>query len=296
MPRLIRQMLQERMLSLREVQLLLEDFRMLTGLDAGLLDMLGRPVGPSTPRVCSPFCALVQERASGCSSCAVQKQAVLAKAGTGAAAGTCEYGLRELAVPVRVAGEAVAYLVFGGHANAAPDPATVNRMRHLCERGGHADPSRVASAVGATRVVPREAEAAHVRWMQLAAWRISQLLTHHAAEEAARPPALERALGEIRSRCSESLSLKEVARRAGVSAAHLCRLFQQHTGLRFRDYLARARLTHARELLAGTRMGVTEVCFAAGFQSVSSFNRVFRASEGVSPSQYRAAQPAVPDV
>ena len=44
----------------------------------------------------------------------------------------------------------------------------------------------------------------------------------------------------------------------------------------------------ATELLADEKMTLTEVAMRSGFQSISSFNRVFRAEKGMAPGEYRA--------
>jgi transcriptional regulator GlxA family with amidase domain len=50
----------------------------------------------------------------------------------------------------------------------------------------------------------------------------------------------------------------------------------------------RARLEHARWLLATSRLSVTEVCMAVGFSSLGSFSRLFRLRCGESPTTFRA--------
>jgi AraC family transcriptional regulator, regulatory protein of adaptative response / DNA-3-methyladenine glycosylase II len=80
----------------------------------------------------------------------------------------------------------------------------------------------------------------------------------------------------------------DLARRLGVSARHLRRLFVEHVGAT-PDQVARSRRAHfARRLLDDTDLTITEVAFAAGFGSLRQFNRtcvdVFRAS----PTELRA--------
>src|SRR4029453_12701522 len=66
----------------------------------------------------------------------------------------------------------------------------------------------------------------------------------------------------------------DLARRLGISARHLRRLFIAHLGVT-PDGLARSARAHfARRLLDETDLSVTEVAFAAGFGSLRQFNRV----------------------
>jgi AraC family transcriptional regulator, regulatory protein of adaptative response / DNA-3-methyladenine glycosylase II len=80
----------------------------------------------------------------------------------------------------------------------------------------------------------------------------------------------------------------ELARRLGLSARHLRRLFAAHLGVT-PDGLARSARAHfARRLLDDTDMSVTEIAFAAGFGSVRQFNRGCRDVFRDSPRRLRA--------
>lgn len=46
------------------------------------------------------------------------------------------------------------------------------------------------------------------------------------------------------------------------------------------------RLRRAAEMLHGGHLSITEISYAAGFSSVSYFNRCFRAMYGMSPTQF----------
>ena len=49
-------------------------------------------------------------------------------------------------------------------------------------------------------------------------------------------------------------------------------------------------------VMADRKMSLTEIAMHSGFQSISSFNRVFHAEKGISPGEYRALlMPSYPD-
>jgi len=60
-------------------------------------------------------------------------------------------------------------------------------------------------------------------------------------------------------------------------------------GLTFTRYLAGRRIIELKRLLLDSDLRITEAMFAAGFQSVSQANRVFHATTGISPRQFRTA-------
>ena len=55
--------------------------------------------------------------------------------------------------------------------------------------------------------------------------------------------------------------LEEVARYAGVSPFHFCKIFKKHTGHTFTSFVNHARVEHAKKLLMKPRYCVTDVAF-----------------------------------
>jgi AraC-like DNA-binding protein len=83
------------------------------------------------------------------------------------------------------------------------------------------------------------------------------------------------------------LTLSEIARVACLSPNHLLRSFRQAFRQTPHQFLTAKRLEHARKMLVGTTLSVTDICFSVGFESLSSFSRLFRRHTGFSPNEYR---------
>ena len=83
-------------------------------------------------------------------------------------------------------------------------------------------------------------------------------------------------------------SLSELARSAGLSPYHFLRIFRRVTGITPHQWLLRARLRKAAQLLVTTGEAVTGIALDVGFEDLSNFIRSFRAEFGVAPRQYRA--------
>ncbi len=97
---------------------------------------------------------------------------------------------------------------------------------------------------------------------------------------------LERGREFLHSRSNGPVSLEEAARSALLSPYHFHRAFRQVHGLTPHAYLTNLRLARARDLLQrGT--SVLETCLECGFQSPTSFSRLFRSSFGILPSRVR---------
>jgi AraC-like DNA-binding protein len=104
----------------------------------------------------------------------------------------------------------------------------------------------------------------------------------------AEPAEVWKARRFIHENFDGALSLTQVAKSVNISANYLSERFKEVTGVNFVTYVARKRYEKARSLLTDLNLRVSEVAFAAGFQSLSQFNRVFKKFSGRSPSEYRA--------
>ena len=94
----------------------------------------------------------------------------------------------------------------------------------------------------------------------------------------------------IEEHSGEELSLRRVAKAVNIHPNYLSERFKQVTGMNFVEYVARTRFEKACKLLHDGGLRISEIAFAAGFQSLSQFNRVFKKLSGKSPTQYRAAK------
>lgn len=87
---------------------------------------------------------------------------------------------------------------------------------------------------------------------------------------------------------AEDLRLDDVAAIAGMSPSAFSRFFKQHTDRNFVDYLIDTRLGNAARMLVDTTTGISEICYACGFNNLSNFNRTFKARRGYTPRDFRA--------
>lgn len=92
----------------------------------------------------------------------------------------------------------------------------------------------------------------------------------------AEPVAIWKARKFREEHSSEELSLRKGAKAVNVNANHLSENFKQMTGINFVEYVARTRFATACDLLRNPNLRVSEIAFAAGFQSLSQFNRAFK--------------------
>lgn len=81
-------------------------------------------------------------------------------------------------------------------------------------------------------------------------------------------------------------SLEEMANLSGYSISRFSSLYTQHFGLSPKADLIQSRVRLAKELLNYTEQSVTEVAAQCGFQSIYYFSKYFKATVGITPSEY----------
>ena len=82
------------------------------------------------------------------------------------------------------------------------------------------------------------------------------------------------------------ISLKAVASEMSMQPRTLNRRLQAE-GKSFRELVNEARFEVARQLLAGTRMDVTNIALALGYADPSGFTHAFQRWSGIAPSEWR---------
>jgi AraC-like DNA-binding protein/ligand-binding sensor protein len=241
----------------------------------------------------NPFCALMSENNRACTACLESQQKISEAAGVGPRTVKCFAGLCETGVPVSIGEELLGFLQTGQIFLKKPTRAQFARAaKQLVDWGWKVDLRRLEEAYFQTRVITPQQYESVVRLLTIFAQHLSlvsnQLLVRSANAE---PPAITRAKQFIKEHQADEISLGDVAKAVNTSTFYFCKMFKKATGLNFTDYLSRVRVEKARNLLLNPNLRISEIAFAAGFQSLSHFNRVFRRIAGESPTHYREKLP-----
>jgi AraC-like DNA-binding protein len=88
---------------------------------------------------------------------------------------------------------------------------------------------------------------------------------------------------------ADNLDLDNISDEACFSKFHFIRLFKKIYGKTPHQYLTVVRIEKAKMLLRN-EIPVSEVCYAVGFESLSSFSGLFRRFTGLAPSEYGKQQ------
>lgn len=99
---------------------------------------------------------------------------------------------------------------------------------------------------------------------------------------------IDRAKQYIRQHYTEDLSLEEAAESVHLNPFYFSKVFKQHVGETFTDYLTGLRIDRAKQLIEEENLSLKEVSYQVGYKDPNYFSRVFKKVTGVAPSEYRS--------
>lgn len=87
----------------------------------------------------------------------------------------------------------------------------------------------------------------------------------------------------------ESLKVRDLAERVGLSQFHFARMFRRSVGRPPHGYLTDLRMERAKRLLRETDLPLAQVATRVGYQTQAHFTGVFHREVGMTPRSYRLA-------
>lgn len=105
---------------------------------------------------------------------------------------------------------------------------------------------------------------------------------HYIAEN-----ALPDSIRYINEHYSEDISIKTLSEIEHYNESYYCEWFRKKTGLSPREYIKELRVEKAKELLLNTDYSVLQIAEQVGYSYNSSFSRIFKETEGISPDHFR---------
>ncbi len=264
----------------------------LTGLTMGLRSESGVVRRKIAETEWNPVCRLIRADSAGlrrCLACNQRHQSLAAKSGASQFY-FCHAGFQDVSVPIFALGRHVAAIFSGQVLREPKSPAAFRRLRKRL--AWLKAPTRdLRAAYDRAIYMPRKQFASVMRLLELFARQL--------CESAQRIRNLEATLERVEVRRGRefvesrfrdaSLCLNDAARHACLAPAHFSHVFRQTTGTSFTRFVQARRVAEAKKQLMDERKTITDICFACGFNSLTHFNRVFRAFEHSSPRQYREA-------
>jgi AraC-like DNA-binding protein/ligand-binding sensor protein len=239
----------------------------------------------------SPFCVKLNLCKAACSACIDVNRRLMEEAKvSGPTTCHCFAGMAASAVPVRNGPTLIGFLKTGQVFHKVPEPSAFQAVsKTLARQGlGEEEIEALRRAYAETRAIEPERYQSMITLLAT----FAEQLSRHAEKlaiisDGSEPAAIARARKFIEKTLSDPLPLSVVARHAGLSESHFCRLFKEATGLTLTDYVNRRRVEWAKRELLKPEVRVSEIAFQVGYQSLSQFNRSFARFTGNSPTNFR---------
>ena len=91
----------------------------------------------------------------------------------------------------------------------------------------------------------------------------------------------------LQEHLSEEISLQILSEKFHLNPQYISQLFKSEIGVNFLVYLTNIRMEKAKKLLISTSLSIADISEKTGYGDYRVFTKVFKKSEGITPSQYR---------
>ncbi len=98
---------------------------------------------------------------------------------------------------------------------------------------------------------------------------------------------LKRVIDFIHENYTSDLSREGLAAAVGINTNYMGSLFKSYTGKTINEYINQLRIDEAIKQLKKKDIRITDIAFSIGFESLVTFNRVFKKIMGTTPTEYR---------
>ena len=297
MPRIIHQVLAKKLLESETLRELFDDFSRASGLRLRFMTQTG--VEHELSRGLKPpeACHWMKQDRDGCSICldtclksAEQPEKIV----------ECPLGMVESAIPLSACGETYGYILAGQVSTRSIGPKEINSWRqHLEKKGQEWKTSRLSELADSIKIISESRLRSAIRLLK---WLVPEIERLHTPEirkihepdqpyaKGALPASINKACLYVKRNYMREINLGSVASVAGMSRTHFCATFRKHTLIKFSEYLTNVRIERAKDRLSSTNDMIAKIAYDCGFQSISTFNRAFRASTKLSPRSFRREQ------
>ena len=98
----------------------------------------------------------------------------------------------------------------------------------------------------------------------------------------------QKVIDYITENYTNDISLDDLAAVAHMTTNSFCRYFKSRTGKTVFQFIREFRINKACQMLINGERSISEICYDTGFNSFSTFNRIFKNLKHVSASEYKS--------
>lgn len=98
----------------------------------------------------------------------------------------------------------------------------------------------------------------------------------------------KKVINYISKNYNKNISLEDLAGISYMTTNSFCRYFKNRTGKTAFQFIREFRINKACQMLINGEKNISQICFDTGFNSLSSFNRVFKSLKHISATEYKS--------
>lgn len=99
--------------------------------------------------------------------------------------------------------------------------------------------------------------------------------------------AIKASISFLENNYSNPVTLESLSGHVNLSPFYFSRLFKKISGMNFKEYLDNLRVEKAENMIKDRSGTISQIALDCGFNSIRTFNRVFKAVKGYPPSKAR---------
>lgn len=252
-----------------------DDFYITTGLSFLLYDENFKPLSYRRENK-NKYCLKVREKEEGVLACRHSDSVLLERCRRSRKPEKhiCHAGLLDIGMPIICEGEIIAYLIIGQMKtksridDANPSSNIDYNTRALYDNLQLFDEKEIESIVSLALIVAKYI-------------LFENVLTP------GYEPSFDKVLEYINKNLSKRLTISEISKATYMPKSSLYNCFHKYIGCTVSEYITLKRLEKAKELLVKSSLSIGEISDTLGFTNQQYFGKVFKKSEGVSPTQYK---------
>lgn len=99
-------------------------------------------------------------------------------------------------------------------------------------------------------------------------------------------PLISDICGYINNNLTHKFTIRELCLLYGINKTTLSKLFKNQTNLTIMDYIQKAKINRAKDMLKSGKFSVTEIADKLNFSCIHYFSKTFKKLENISPTEY----------
>ena len=265
---------------------LLYDFHLITGLTISVWNAQFQQLS-FQPKEMRSFCRTIKASRDGNHRCFLSDKKLCMECGKTGKPAThyCHAGLIDTAIPIKFKDTIMGYMMFGQitdkhKTNIEPTLKKLSRELDI-------DYSALLGLYSELEIYDEEKvkSAANILKMATRSLWLSEYI------EIGYNTTASRIDDYIRTHINSELSVKTLCNTFGISKNRLYEISHDSFGMPIGEYIARARIEEAKQLLSTTDLPVTQISAMVGIKNYNYFTKFFKAYVGTPPLKYRKAFP-----